>query len=167
MSNTAPANAGQKQRRGRFRKGESGNPTGRKPGVRNRATVLLEAITDADLAAIVTRLVTEAKAGDMTAIRILLDRLVPVPRARAVSIALPSLADGRASSKAACLAAVLDHLASGDIDPGEASIIAGVVEKAGDAARNSGGFPPLAPLTKEQREHAKQLADNWPMLRPF
>jgi Family of unknown function (DUF5681) len=76
-------NAAREQRpRGKpFRKGVSGNPQGKPVGCRNRASRLLEAIPDDDLEAIVTRLVTEAKAGDMTATKILLDRLVPPPRA--------------------------------------------------------------------------------------
>ncbi len=135
---------GAKQRRRgpgrRFRPGQSGNPAGRQPGTRNRATALLEAITDTDLAAIVAKIVENAKAGDATAAKILLDRLIPVPRARTVVLDLPSLADGRARSKAACLAAVVNAMAAGNIDPGEASIIAGLVEKTGDAASNCGGF---------------------------
>jgi hypothetical protein len=61
-------NAGQKQPRGRpFRLGESGNPAGKRPGTRNRATLLLELISDADLAAILGTLVEKAKAGDASA----------------------------------------------------------------------------------------------------
>ncbi len=140
---TADNTAREQRPRGKpFSKGTSGNRAGRPRGIRNAATVLLEAITDADLKAILATIVEKAKAGDATAAKILLDRLMPVPRARTVVLDLPSLADGTARSKAACLAAVLDHLANGDIDPGEAAIIAGLVEKAGDAASNCGGFEP-------------------------
>jgi hypothetical protein len=62
---------------GRFRKGESGNPAGKRPGTRNRATMLLEAITDADLAAIMAKIVEKAKSGDVVAAKLLLDRLAP------------------------------------------------------------------------------------------
>jgi hypothetical protein len=62
---------------------------------------------------------------------------------------------------------VLDAVAAGDIDPGEASIIADLVEKTGDAVSNCGGFLPPPPLTKEQREHAAKLQlDGWPTLKP-
>ena len=77
---TMPAeNAAREQRpHGKpFRKGTSGNPAGKPKGTRNKATVLLEAISDDDLSAIVKELVTKAKSGDLTAIKILLDRLIP------------------------------------------------------------------------------------------
>lgn len=168
MTDIAPANAGQKQRRGRFRKGESGNPAGRKPGVRNRATVLLEAITDADLSAILSKIVEKAKGGDAAAAKILLDRLMPAPRARSVTLALPSLGDGTAASKAVALAAVLDHLAAGDIDPAEASIIAELVEKVGDASQNCSGFAPSPALMKQRCEYAAKLqSDGGPILKPW
>jgi hypothetical protein len=117
-----------------FRAGQSGNPAGKPKGCRNRAGILLDAINDDDLAAIVTTLVTQAKVGDMTAIKILLDRLVPAPRARAVELKLPSLADGSCRSKAAALAAVLNAMAAGQIDPAEAEVIAGLVETTAEAA---------------------------------
>jgi len=170
MSDTTPANAGQKQQAGRFQKGKSGNPAGKRPGTRNRATLLLEAIKDADLAAIVAKIVEKAKGGDAVAAKLLLDRIAPVPRTRAIMLNLPSLADGSGRSKAVALAAVLDAVAVGAIAPDEASIIAGLVEKVGDASFNCGGLLPPPPLTKEQRARLKELkeqAGNWPILKPW
>ena len=150
MSNTEPAeNAGRKQRGRPFAPGASGNPAGKPKGCRNRAGVLLDAISDGDLAAIITMLVTQAKAGDMTATKILLDRLVPAPRARAVALKLPSLADGKHRSKAKALSAVLDAMARGDIDPSEAEVIAGLVETTAEAVGNC-GVNGLLPPTAEQ-----------------
>jgi hypothetical protein len=94
MSDTAHAeNAGRKQRGRPFTAGASGNPAGKPKGCRNRAAVLLDAINDDDLTAIVAKLVTRAKSGDMSATKILLDRLVPAPRARAVAAAVTSVAE--------------------------------------------------------------------------
>ena len=130
--------------------------------------MLLEAVTDADLAAIVAKIVEKAKTGDATAAKILLDRLVPVPRARGVTLALPSLGDGTARSKAEALAAVLDAMARGDIDPGEAEVIAGLVETTANASQNCGGFAPSPALIKGRREHAAKLGvDSWPKLTPW
>jgi hypothetical protein len=117
-----------------------------------RAGILLDAINDDDLAAIVTKLVTQAKTGDMTAIKILFDRLAPSPRARVVTLDLPSLVEGTSRSKASALTAVLDAMAAGRIDPSEAEVIAGLVEMTAEAVQNCGG---LKPLTAEQIEYAK------------
>src|SRR5262249_8905264 len=142
--------SGVRKQRGRpFTPGVSGNPGGKRPGCRNRAGILLDAINDDDLQAIVAKLVTQAKAGDMTAIKILLDRLVPPPRARAVTLDLPSLADGYGKSKAAALVAVLEAVSAGQIDPTEGEVIAGLVETTAKAAQNCGGFEPRPPAHGE------------------
>ena len=53
-----------------FEKGQCGNPNGRPPGARNKATIMAEMLLQGE-AETMTRLVIErAKAGDMAAIRI-------------------------------------------------------------------------------------------------
>jgi hypothetical protein len=76
----------------------------------------------------------------LTAIKILLDRLVPPSRCRAVTLDLPALNAGTARSKASALGAVLDAMAAGQIDPIEAEAIARLVEATAAAAGNCGGF---------------------------
>lgn len=92
---------------------------------------------------------------------------MPVPRQRTVTIALPTLKNGTGREKACALAAVLDALAAGDIDPVEAGIIASLVEKVGDASREVGGLLPPPPLTKEQREHLEEQANSSSILKPW
>jgi Family of unknown function (DUF5681) len=135
-------NSAQEQRkRGRpFPKGVSGNPAGKPKGMRNKATLLLAAISEDDLTAIIDKLVAKAKSGDLTAIKILLDRLVPPPKYRAVALDLPPLNAGTARSKASALGAVLEAMAAGQIDPAEAEAIARLVEATAEAAQNCGGF---------------------------
>ena len=165
---------GEQRRRGpgrRFQAGQSGNPAGKPKGTRNRATALLEAITDADLTAITETLVTKAKAGDMTAIRILFDRLAPAPRSRAVAIELSAI--GAWEGTDAVLAshkAIVEAVGAGDISPTEGLDLVGVIEAQRTAVE---GLRPGAmhrqppPLTKEQREQLKEQADTWPMLKPW
>jgi hypothetical protein len=52
-----------------FEKGESGNPAGRPPGSRNRATLLMESLMADDAEAIGRKAVAMAKEGDLAAIR--------------------------------------------------------------------------------------------------
>lgn len=76
--------------------------------------------------AIAKKVVEMAKQGDMSAARLVLERLVPPAKERPIFLTLPdtSSADGVAQAQAAILQAV----AAGDILPGEAATLAGIVE---------------------------------------
>jgi hypothetical protein len=67
------------KRRGRpFPKGRSGNLSGRPLGARNAATVIAEQLLDAET--LVRKVIDKAKRGDMTALRVCLDRILPYCR---------------------------------------------------------------------------------------
>ncbi|WP_300319423.1 DUF5681 domain-containing protein [Accumulibacter sp.] len=106
--------------------GQSGNPKGRPPGSRNRVTLVALAAMEEGAAAIAKKIVEMAKQGDMSAARLVLERLVPPAKERPIFLDLPdtSSADGVAKAQAAILQAV----AAGDILPGEAATLAGIVE---------------------------------------
>src|SRR3954463_11789814 len=74
-----------------FQKGQSGNPRGRPPGARNRATQAIEALLDGEAETITRKAVELAKAGDTVALRLCLDRLAPVRKDRPVTFALPRI----------------------------------------------------------------------------
>ena len=60
----------------KFVKGQSGNPAGRPIGSKNKCTQFRELLED-DLPALVSVLRDKALEGDMNAMRLLLERLVP------------------------------------------------------------------------------------------
>lgn len=72
-----------------FKPGQSGNPKGRPRGNRNALTALRKAIADA-IPEIIETVVSQAKAGDVTAAKLLIDRVCPPLKAQAVPIALPA-----------------------------------------------------------------------------
>jgi Family of unknown function (DUF5681) len=76
-----PENTGRKPD-GTFAKGNSINPAGRPKGSLNKSTMAALAIMEADAETISRKAVELALGGDLTAIRIVLDRLV-APRAPA------------------------------------------------------------------------------------
>jgi hypothetical protein len=76
---------------GRFRKGVSGNPAGKPQGTRHRLTLMAEELMADDLTLIIKAVVEKAKAGDMTAAKILLDRVVPARKGNFVSFQLPQI----------------------------------------------------------------------------
>src|SRR5690606_15307089 len=68
----------EKQAMTRFKKGSSGNPAGRPKGTKTAVNLLRDGLMGReDLAEIVAVLIEKAKAGDMQAATILLDRAVP------------------------------------------------------------------------------------------
>jgi hypothetical protein len=113
--------------RGRpFEKGRSGNPSGRRPGSRNKATLAAAALLAGEAEALTRTAVELALAGDPTAMRLCIERLLPPCRERAVKFCLPPIES--VSDISAAMQAVTSALAKGDITPGEAATIAGVVE---------------------------------------
>lgn len=107
-----------KQRGRPFPKGRSGNPAGRPPGARNAATVLAEQLMDGEAEGLTRKVIEVAKGGDVVALRICLDRILP-PRERPVRFKLPDLRS--ASDAAASMAAIANAVASGDLMPSEAA----------------------------------------------
>ena len=88
----APANASRKQGH-RFRKGQSGNPRGKLKGTRNRATRLAEALLEDEAVGLVRQVIDLAKAGDITALRLCLERLIPRRVERAIEFELPPISE--------------------------------------------------------------------------
>jgi hypothetical protein len=101
-----------------FQKGQSGNPLGRPPGARNKATIMAEGLLESEAEAITRIVIEKAKEGDMTALRICLDRFAPPRKERAIAFDLPPLATTSDALKG--IAALAAATAEGDITPSEA-----------------------------------------------
>ena len=111
---------------GRFAKGFSGNPAGKPPGCRNRASRLAEALLDGEVEALTRTAVERALDGNAAALRLCFDRLIAPRRARPVELDLPPIADP--ADAAAAMAAVTAAVAGGDMTPSEGAAVARVVE---------------------------------------
>src|SRR5215467_6292317 len=72
---------------GRFKPGLSGNPAGRRPGSRNKATETAELLLEGEAEALTRKAVEKALAGNPMALRLCLDRLIPPRRGRKVQLA--------------------------------------------------------------------------------
>jgi len=123
--------------RGRpFEKGRSGNPGGRRLGSRNKATLAAAALLAGESEALTRKAVEMALAGDPTAMRLCMERVLPPCRERTVKFRLPPIEGvltGETSGPSPhdvslAMNAVTSALALGEITPGEAETIAGVVE---------------------------------------
>ncbi len=104
----------------------SGNPAGRPKGSRNRVTLVALAAMEEGADAIARKVVDLAKEGDISAARLVIERLVPVAKERPIFLSLPDT--GSAEGVAQAQAAILQAVAVGDILPGEAATLAGIVE---------------------------------------
>jgi hypothetical protein len=115
-----------KQRGQPFRKGHSGNPRGRPPGARNAATVLAEQLLDGEAETLIRKTIQKAKQGNIPALRMCLDRILPPRRERSVRLKLPDLASACDASTA--MAAITAAVASGELTPAEAGELSKLVD---------------------------------------
>jgi hypothetical protein len=110
----------QKQPRGRpFAKGNAG----RKPGSRNRATLLADALHEGEQEELVCKGKELAKAGDPQMLKFFLDRILP--KERLVKIDLPPIKHRR--DLTAAYAAIVQAVGAGELTPGEGSAVAALL----------------------------------------
>ena len=93
-------NTAGKQRGKPFKKGQSGNPAGKPKGTRHKTALLAEKLMSDDVEAIVKAVVDAAKSGDLTAAKIVLDRIAPARRDNPVRFELPAIESPADAAKA-------------------------------------------------------------------
>lgn len=118
-------NNGEKTDRDRSGRFKPGNP-GRPKGSRHKTTLAMMALLEGEAEAITRTCIDAAKAGDMTAIRLVLERLLPPVKERPVRLSLPDVSS--ATGVAEAQGAILQAVAAGEILPGEATALTGIVE---------------------------------------
>ena len=111
---------------GRFVSGSSGNPAGRPKGARNRATLAAQELFDGEAGKLARKAVELALAGDTTALRLCLDRVLPARKGSPVHLDLPTLQTTRDAVTAS--GTLLKAVADGDLSPAEAESVARLLE---------------------------------------
>ena len=109
-----------------FQKGQSGNPSGRPRGALNRATVLAQTLLSERAESIAGKVIELAERGDMTALRVCMDRLVPVIKHQPIAVELPPIEKPADSVDAA--ASIAAAVAAGELTATEAAELAKVVD---------------------------------------
>ena len=109
-----------------FEPGQSGNPAGKAKGTRNKVTLAIEALLDGEAEALTRKAIELAKAGDMAALRLCLDRLAPPRKDRLVMFELPTITSAADAVKAS--AALVTAVAIGDLTPAEAGELGKLIE---------------------------------------
>lgn len=122
----SPENTSRKQGNSRFKPGQSGNPDGRPKGSRNATTLALETLLDGQAQALTQKAIDLALTGDMVALRLCLDRILPPRKDRPVTFTLPAI--NSAQDAAATVSAVLAAVATGELTPADAGEISKLIE---------------------------------------
>jgi len=126
MSDAPRNNAGKTQGAAPGRPFQPGNP-GRPKGARHKATLAAEALLDGEAEGLTRKCVEAALGGDMGALRICMDRILPPRKDRPVSFKLPALKS--AEDAAAAMVAITEAVAAGELTLAEAETASALVER--------------------------------------
>ena len=115
------------EQRGRpFQKGQSGNPDGRPKGSRNATTIALETLLDGQATALTQKAIDLALAGDMAALRLCLDRILPPRKDSPVAFDLPEMKT--LNDAVPAMGALVKAVGAGDLTPTEAAELTKLVQ---------------------------------------
>ena len=139
--------------RGRpFAKGNGG----RRPGSKNRTTVIAEALLKDEEVALVRKAIELANAGDRLMLKFLLDRILP--KERSVHFDLPAM-DGDFDAVEAC-GAIIEAVGAGRIAPSEAAALANLVATCVRIIDFADVTERLERIEKRHREEARVNGSN-------
>ena len=102
-----------------------GNP-GRPKGSRHKTTQAMQVLLDGEGEALTRKAIELALAGDATALRLCMDRLLPALRERPIAVELPPVTGSQ--DAVAASAALLAAVTAGEVAPGEAREIGRLLE---------------------------------------
>jgi hypothetical protein len=134
-----------------WKPGQSGNPRGKPTGTRNKATMAVLALMETGAEEITRAVIDAARSGDLSAARLVLERLAPPMRERPIFIDLPDTATGAGINQAQ--QTILEAVGAGELLPGEGQVLAGIVEARRKAIETLELERRIAVL--EEQQHAK------------
>jgi hypothetical protein len=116
----------EKETNGQFVKGTSGNPSGRPPGSRNKTTLMMEGLLEGEAEQLFRKAVELALGGDVQALRLCLERLMPPRKDRLVHFDIPPV--DNLNDIALALKHILGAISEGQITPQEGEILSRIVD---------------------------------------
>ena len=109
-----------------FKPGKSGNPSGKPKGARNKTTLAIEALLDGEAEAITREAIKMAKAGDATAMRLVMERLIAPRKDHVVPFDLPELQSASDALQAAI--SIVKAVAAGELTPYQAAELSKTID---------------------------------------
>jgi hypothetical protein len=137
----------------KFQKGQSGNPAGKPKGAKDGRTEM-RALLQPHAEKLIQTAVNLALAGDVQALRICVDRIIPPVREDRLQIDLPPITDAAGCAEAQ--AAIMKAVASGELLPSQGDALAGLVEHRRKALDTSEMTKRLEAIEEQLNMRAKQ-----------
>ena len=108
---------------GKFTSGNRGKPM----GARNKATQAVQDLLEGQTEALTQAAIDKALAGDTTAMRLCLERIVPARKDTPIKFELPPISNAQDAATAA--ASVLGEVAAGSVTPLEGATVMGLLDQ--------------------------------------
>ncbi len=122
-----PVNTGEEQDKSLFKPGQSGNPNGRPKGALNKASLAIRALMEGEAEELGRVAIHKALEGDMTALRLCMERILPAAKDTPIQFELPAMSN--ASEAAVAAQAVLKAVSEGNVTPLEGATVMGLLEQ--------------------------------------
>ena len=110
----------------RFKPGQSGNPSGKPKGSLNRVTLAIQSLLDGEGEELTRKAIELAKDGDLTALRLCLERICPPRKSRPIAIDLPDVKTCEGVSQAQPI--VVQAVGEGELTPDEGQVLSNILE---------------------------------------
>ncbi len=120
-------NAETKTNNGRFAKGNSGNPSGRPLGSQNKSTLIVGSLLEGEAEQLTRKVIELAKEGNLQALRLCMDRLMPPAKDRTVLFEMPPIQDLNDISSG--MSSITAAVSEGTLTPPEGEIISRTLEQ--------------------------------------
>lgn len=113
-------------RKPRGRPFEPGNP-GRPPGSKNKITQMVEQLAEGQAEQLVQKVLDLAQAGDVSCLRMMLDRLWPPRKGQPVNVVMPPI--NTSQDVLPAIASIWTAIREGRLTPDEASALSIVIDR--------------------------------------
>ncbi len=110
----------------KWAKGQSGNIKGKPKGSLNKVTLAVQSLLDNEAEGLTRKAIELALEGDLVAVKLCLDRIIPVRKSRPINIDLPAVDTCAGISQAQ--AVVVQVVADGEITPDEGQVLSSILE---------------------------------------